>query len=211
MSKIMTLQRREFLGFLGATFAASGKRQLIAEWQQIASATDGVVGAAAMHLKSGEHAALNGDDSFPLASVCKVPIAMRLLALVDQGKLSLSENIEVLPRDVWQSWEGDVGSRWPKQRQLKLDELIRLMVAHSDNTAVQTVFRIGGEEPGMSACLRHWHAHGILLLSSGGTVRQDRAVTACRSAEAAPRTWRRDQTEKLPAPVALCSASPCPE
>jgi beta-lactamase class A len=158
----MTLQRREFLGFLG-TFAAGGQRALIEEWQQIASATDGVVGAAAMQMKSGEHAALNGQDSFPLASVCKVPIAMRLLALVDEGKRRLDENIEVLPRDVWQSWDGDVGSRWPRQRQFRLDELIRLMVVHSDNTAVQTLFRVGGEEPGMTASLRKWHTNGIRI------------------------------------------------
>jgi hypothetical protein len=55
----MTLRRREFLGFLGATFAASAQGPLIDEFQKIASATDGVVGAAAMHLKSGQHAALN--------------------------------------------------------------------------------------------------------------------------------------------------------
>jgi beta-lactamase class A len=155
------LRRREFLGFVGATLAAGGRRPLMDEWQQIASATDGVVGATAMHLKSGQHAALNGQDSFPLASVCKMPIAMRLLALVDEGKRSLDEHIEVLPRDVWQSWDGDIGSRWPKQRQFRLDELIRLMVAHSDNTAVQTLFRVGGEGPGMTASLRNWHAHGI--------------------------------------------------
>jgi beta-lactamase class A len=90
-----------------------------------------------------------------------MPIAMRLLAMVDEGKLSLDEHIEVLPRDVWPSWNDDVGSRWPKQHEFKLDELIRLMVAHSDNTAVQTLFRVGGEEPGMTASLREWHANGI--------------------------------------------------
>ncbi|MGI9070021.1 MAG: serine hydrolase [Bryobacteraceae bacterium] len=159
---MLTLRRREFLGFLSATFAASGQRPLIDEWQQIASATDGVVGAAAMHLKSGQHAALNGQDSFPLASVCKMPIAMRLLAMVDEGKFSLDENIEVLPRDVWLSWGGDVGTRWSKQHEFKLDELIRLMVAHSDdNTAVQTLFRVGGEEPGMTASFRKGRANGI--------------------------------------------------
>jgi hypothetical protein len=110
VARTMTLRRREFLGFLGTTFAASAQQSLADEWRQIASASDGIVGAAAMHLKSGQHAALNGQDSFPLASVCKMPIAMRLLAMVDEGKLSLDQNIEVLPRDVWPSWNGDVGS-----------------------------------------------------------------------------------------------------
>lgn len=160
----MTFTRRQYLTLLGIgiTAAASGAQtELITRWQQIAAATDGMVGAAVLHTRSGQHAAMNGTERFPLASVCKFPIALRIFALADSGKLNLNDDVEVLPRDVMPSWHGDLASLWPNQRTFKLDRLIRLMLAKSDNTAVQTLFRIAGEQPGMDASFRHWRVTGI--------------------------------------------------
>jgi beta-lactamase class A len=103
---------------------------------------------------------MNGDEKFPLASVCKLPIAMHMLALVDEGKLALDQQIEVLPRDVWSS-VSDLTPRWPAQRRFPLNEMIELMVARSDNTAVETLFRIGGEGPAMAARFREWKIDGV--------------------------------------------------
>lgn len=154
------MRRRDFLLALGTGTAAAATKSLREEWRRIAAATDGTVGAAALHLDSGQLVSLNGDESFPLASVCKLPIAMNLLALVDEGKLTIDREIEVLPRDVW-SGVSDIAKRWPAQRRFPLSELIELMVAHSDNTAVETLFRIGGEGPAMAARFREWKVQGV--------------------------------------------------
>ena len=45
-------------------------------------------------LSSGRTASLHGDERFPLASVCKLPIAAHILAMVDEGRLSLDEEID---------------------------------------------------------------------------------------------------------------------
>ncbi len=153
--------RREFLFFLTATASASARPSLSDQWRKIAAATDGTVGAAALHLSSGRAASLNAEQRFPLASVCKVPIAMRALELVDKGLLQRSQPIEILPRDVWPSWPGDLGHRWPKEDNLPLDDLIRLMIVESDNTAVQTLFRIVCEGPGMQTSLHQWKIDGL--------------------------------------------------
>lgn len=161
----MTFTRRQYLALLGTRLAATAtggaQRDLVAQWKQIASATDGVVGAAALHTGSGQFAAMNGTERFPLASVCKFPIALRIFNMADEGALNLNEEIEILPRDVLPSWDGDLASHWHRQQRVKLYELIRLMLSNSDNTAVQTLFRIGGEEPGMAASFRHWRVSGI--------------------------------------------------
>src|SRR5215813_3904320 len=136
----MNLSRREFL---------------MARWKAIARRTDGIVGIAAMHVGTGHLATMNGDERFPLASVCKVPIAMHILALVDEGKLSLDQDIEVLPRDVW-SGVSDIAKRWPNQSKFRLGEMLELMVARSDNTAEETLFRIGGGGSAITARLRGW-------------------------------------------------------
>jgi beta-lactamase class A len=162
---LMEPTRRQCLIALGGGIAEAAGRSLAEEWRRIARETDGTVGAAAVDLTSFETnrsglVSLNGEQRFPLASVCKVPIAMNILAMVDEGKLDLRQEIEVLPRDVW-AGVSDVEKRWPGQRRFVLNELIELMVARSDNTAVETLFRIGGEGPAMAARFREWKVEGV--------------------------------------------------
>jgi beta-lactamase class A len=122
--------------------------------------TDGTVGIAAQHLGTGKLVAMNGDERFPLASVCKVPLALHILALVDERKLSLDEDIAVLPRDVW-SGVSDIEKRWPNQKKFRLGEMLELMVARSDNTAEEALFRIGGGSRGITERLRQWKLDGV--------------------------------------------------
>jgi hypothetical protein len=78
---------------------------------------------------------LHGDERFPLASVCNLPIAMHMLALVDDGKFTRRQMIEVPPRDVVRN-VSPIAARWPAERHFPLDE--------SDNTAVETFLRMEG-------------------------------------------------------------------
>ena len=154
------LTRRGWLAALAGGIAAARDRRLEEEWRRIASATDGTVGAAALHLSSGRILRLHGEERFPLQSVCKLPIAMHILGLVDEGKLALDQEIEVLPRDVV-SGVSDIAPRWPAQRRFRLGEMVELMVAKSDNTAVETLFRTGGGAPAMRARFREWKVEGV--------------------------------------------------
>jgi beta-lactamase class A len=154
------LTRRRYLLLLGTGISAAAERTLQEQWRELAQDTDGTVGAAALDLSSGALVSLNGDERCPLASVCKLPIAMNILALVDEGKLALNQQIEVLPRDVV-TGVSSIAPRWRTQRRFPLHELIELMVAQSDNTAVETLFRIGGEGPAMAARFREWKVEGV--------------------------------------------------
>jgi uncharacterized protein (TIGR02118 family) len=73
--------RRECLAIFGASIKAFGGQRLPDAWRNIAAGTDGMVGTAALRLGSSGLSALNGNEPFPLASVCKLPIAMNMLAL----------------------------------------------------------------------------------------------------------------------------------
>ncbi|MDQ2899343.1 MAG: class A beta-lactamase-related serine hydrolase, partial [Acidobacteriota bacterium] len=162
----MEIPRRRLLAWLGAGLAAGAENPLLERWRRIAGGIDGEVGAAVLHLGSGSgsesHVSLNGQDRFPLASVCKLPIAMNVLAMVDEGKWALADNIEVLPQDIIPS-VGDIAERWPRQKRFQLGELIELMIEKSDNTAVQTLFRIGGGAPAMAARFRQWRITGVRI------------------------------------------------
>jgi beta-lactamase class A len=163
----MKFTRRECLSIV-ATVAASGAGDDLEEkWRTIARDTDGTVGASSLDLGSGRLVNLNGDQRFPLASVCKLPIAMHMLALVDEGKFTRDQMIEVLPQDVVKN-VSPLAARWPAEKRFRLGEMIGLMVAQSDNTAVETFFRMEGAA--INARLRSWKIEGIRI---------DRAESQC--------------------------------
>jgi beta-lactamase class A len=139
---------------------AEQRADLVQRWKQIAAETDGLVGVAALHLESGKHAELNGDDSFPMARVCKLPIEINILAMVGKGKMSLKDTVEIPRQDVVPG-VSEVAERWPKQKSFPLGELLEWMVAKSDNSAVQTLFRMGGGGAGMAARFGDWKIDGI--------------------------------------------------
>ena len=176
---MIELTRRQYLYLFGAGLSAAPVNTLSERWRQIAAETDGTVGAAVLHLGSGQHVSLHGDERFPLASVCKLPIAMHILAMVDEGKLSRNASIEVERQDVT-TQVSEVGERWPKQRRFPLDELLLLMVAKSDNTAVETLYRIGGGAAAITARLRNWQLDGIRIDRSERECGRDAAASMPR-------------------------------
>ena len=157
----MKLTRRSCLAVL-ASACRGAEPTLVERWRRIAAQTDGTVGAAVLHLDSGWSASLNADQRFPLASVCKLPLALHLLAMVDEGKFDLEQQIEIPLYDVVPT-VSPIAERWPRQRSFPLIEMIELMIAKSDNTAVQTLFRLGGSGPGMAARFRQWKIEGMRL------------------------------------------------
>jgi beta-lactamase class A len=156
------LTRRQYLYLFGAGLSAAPANMLADRWRQIAAETDGTVGAAALHLGSGQHISLHGDEHFPLASMCKLPTALHILAMVDEGKLWRGAEIEVVKQDVTLN-NSEIGHRWPRERRFPLDELLLLMVARSDNTAVETLYRIGGGAAAITARLGGWRLDGIRI------------------------------------------------
>lgn len=167
--------RRQFL-VASAAFGLQSRaqaRSLEDQWREIARATDGTVGAAAFRLDSGRLVSLNGDDRFPLASVCKLPLAMNILALVEEGKLKLNREIEVVQSDLWPG-VSDIAKAWPQRQTWPLEEMTRLMVARSDNTAEEILYRLGGGAPAMAARFRQWKIDGIRI---------DRSERECAAAQ----------------------------
>jgi beta-lactamase class A len=176
---MMQITRRQYLYLFGAGLSAAPGNALIERWQKIAGETDATVGAAALRLGSGRSLSLHGDERFPLASVCKLPIAMHIMAMVDEGKLARSADIQVIKQDVIHDFS-ELGHRWPAQRRFPLDELLLLMVAKSDNTAVETLYRIGGAAAEITARLRGWHLDGIRIDRTERQCNLDAAVSMPR-------------------------------
>jgi beta-lactamase class A len=65
----------------------------------LAAAHHGVVGYSITNLDTGDSLSLRGDETFPTASLIKVPILVTLYDLVQQGKISLDDPLTVLKID----------------------------------------------------------------------------------------------------------------
>jgi beta-lactamase class A len=66
---------------------------------KIVAAHHGVVGYSILDLDTGEELSLRGDETFPTASLIKVPILVTLYDLVEKGKISLDAPLTILAID----------------------------------------------------------------------------------------------------------------
>jgi len=104
------------------------------------------MGIAAIHLESGRAVYQNPDDVFPMASTYKVPIAVKLLQLIDAGERSLDDMIEIQPWDIAppQSHSPTTNLLDDPGVLLSLHNLLEVMLIHSDNSATDICLRQAG-------------------------------------------------------------------
>nr|AIA13897.1 ClassA_beta_lactamase [uncultured bacterium] len=142
--------------------------------EQISQAARGRVGVTATVLETGESVTLNGDRQFPMQSVYKFPIAMAVLAQVDQGKLKLDRKVRVETSDVLQ------GSRILDEKsqgmEFSLAELLKYMVSESDGTSCNVLLRQVGEPRIVTEYLRSLGINDIVVANTEKELAQDPAV-----------------------------------
>jgi beta-lactamase class A len=115
------------------------------EFERIASAAKGRVGIAAEILETGETAALNASERFPMQSVYKLPIGMAALREIDAGRLKLDQEIQVEESDfVRQGMHSPLRDKNPNGTKTTVEELLRLSIEESDGTASDLLFVLAG-------------------------------------------------------------------
>lgn len=124
-----------------------------AELQRHAETHGVTIGVSALHLQSGRLVQINADEPFPLASTYKVPMAAYALHLVGEGKLELTDLIEVKPEDLVVS--SSITRLFPHPGiQLSLLNLMEATLIQSDNTATDVLLRTIGGGEAVTAWLR---------------------------------------------------------
>ena len=132
---------------------APGLQRLSAELERLAGEAQGVVGVGALHLESGREVYLHGDESFPMASSYKVPIAVQLLRRVDRGEISFDDMIELTPGDLHPG-SGTLSALFDDPGViLSLRNLLELMLLISDNSATDLCLRVAGGGAAVTALM----------------------------------------------------------
>lgn len=147
-------------------------------------AIDGTVGVCAKHLESGRKIELHAHDSFPLASVVKLPIVLQVLYLYDTGKLSLDQMVEIHPEDLRPGRNNLIATLIHPGISLSIRNLMELMLVTSDNTAADVLLNVVGGPEAVNDRMQALHVRGIYINRSLKQVMLDRLGLAAMSDEA---------------------------
>ena len=133
------------------------------EIARLGNVSGGVTGATAIHVETGRRVSLNGADRFPMASSYKVPIAVQLLTLVDQGKVRLDQMIELKASDLHPG-SGTLTNLFSKPGvALSVRNLMGLMLLISDNSATDICLRLAGGGEVVTARMQELGINGITV------------------------------------------------
>jgi beta-lactamase class A len=144
--------------------------------EQIAQAAQGRVGVTATVLETGESVSLNGNQQFPMQSVYKFPIAMAVLAQVDQGNLKLDQKIRIEASDIVQ--DSRILEKKSQGMEFSLSELLQYMVSESDSTACDALLRLIGKPQRVTDYLRNLGINDIVVANTENEIQfgQDPAL-----------------------------------
>ena len=131
------------------------------EVERLAAQLPGNTGVGVVHLESGRSVHVGADRPFPMASTMKVPVAVHILKLVDEGKLSLRQQVLLGEDDVYPEMGGPMDLHLTAGSAITVRDLLHMMITVSDNNATDILLRLGGGTDAVNARMRAVGLDGI--------------------------------------------------
>ncbi len=128
----------------------------------LANASMGRIGVAAVDLSSGHGISVMGDQPFPLASTGKVAIVATFLEGVDQGRFRLTDRFPMMMPVPSRKFSSATAPVRPGMM-LSADELINLALTRSDNHATDALLAAMGGPQAVTRWLHHAGVSGIRI------------------------------------------------
>lgn len=145
--------------FLSVTNSYSQIDKLRNKVEDILSGKRAKVGVSVSSADFKDTLSVNGNERFVMQSVFKFHLALAVMSLVEEGKLSLQQNIYVSKSDLLPNWWSPLRDKYPDGNvNITLDEIIRYTVAQSDNNGCDILFKLVG---GTSKVNDFIHAVGV--------------------------------------------------
>ena len=116
---------------------------------------------SAMHIETARSVSLRGSEAFPMASAFKLPVAVQILALVDEGKLTLDKMVPLSPPDLHPGSGRLTELFFHPGVSLSIENLLELALVISDNTAADILLREAGGPAAVTARMRSLGLTGI--------------------------------------------------
>ena len=161
MKKRVALALLLSLVWLPVPAGAQGTKNLERAVARLAQFSGGTLGVTAIHIETGRRVSFNGADRFPMASVYKFPIALRVLQRVERGEVRLDDTLRLGEFDfrIGHSPIAEMAKNTPVT--FTVGRLLELMLGESDNTASDAMLRLAGGPAAVTARLRELGIQGI--------------------------------------------------
>jgi beta-lactamase class A len=129
----------------GWCLQAAGQTALQRQIREIAAGAQGKVSVACSLAGTALNCDLDPHAHPPMQSVFKLPLAIAVLHMVEQGKLRLDERVRFLPADRIPNAYSPLQQKYPDAGvDVPLRELLRLTVSESDNVAADILLQLAG-------------------------------------------------------------------
>ena len=120
--------------------------QLLTDITHVAGTVKAVVGVSVLNIEDHDSVSYNGSSRMVMQSVMKLPIAMTVLHLADQGNLKLDKIIKVKSGEYLKS-SSPLKEKYPNGDKLSIADLLGFMVSQSDNNACDILLKaVGGPQ-----------------------------------------------------------------
>lgn len=117
------------------------------------------VGVSLLHLESGRRVSQRGAESFQMASVFKLPVAIAVLGAVEKGTLRLEQEAEIRATDRVEV--GPLYDEWKPGMRVAVARMVDVMLVYSDNTAADKLCELLGGPAAAEAALRARGVAGV--------------------------------------------------
>jgi beta-lactamase class A len=145
-------------------FSQADLRQSI---MQLVGPLEAEIGIGVKHLERGDTLSVYGDGHFPMQSVFKFHLALAVLQAVDEGKLSLDEQVLIQRADYIPNTWSPIAAKYPEANvDVSIRDLISYTVASSDNNACDVLFRLVGGPEKVDEYIRDLGIKGIAIANT---------------------------------------------
>lgn len=144
------------------------------ELAKIAEPANGRVGVGAVLLETGEAAYLDRSGHYPMQSVYKLPIAMAVLKMLDEGKVKIDQELNITPDDfVRQGFHSPIRNANPQGVVMPLREVLRYSISESDGTASDVLLDLAGGPPAVMDYLSSIGVSDLTVADSEKSISKD--------------------------------------
>ena len=135
--------------FIGLLITISGvyaqTEPLQTKIEQVIKGKKATVGVSIYEFSSRQTLTINGGKHMPMQSVYKFHVALAVLSEVDKGRFRLMQKMHIKKSDIVPGLHSPMGEAYPNGGvDLPLADIIRYMVADSDGSACDYLFRLLG-------------------------------------------------------------------
>lgn len=148
--------------------------QLQTELAKIAEPAKGRVGIGAVLVETGQAAYLDRTGHYPMQSVYKLPIAMAVLKMMDEGKTQIDREIIITPDDfVRQGFHSPIRNANPQGTVLPTGEILRFSISESDGTASDVLLDSAGGPQAVMSYLNGIGVNDLIVADSEKSISKD--------------------------------------